>query len=361
MADIQEYKCPNCGGALAFDSTLQMLKCPYCDTELDVEALKAYDQDLESTSEQDKLEWESAGKVWQEGDTEGLRVYVCKSCGGQIIGDENTAATSCPYCGNPVVLMGQVAGDLKPDYIIPFKLDKEAAKKKLVEHYSSRPFVPKLFTSQNHIDEIKGIYVPYWLYDSTVEGTARYSATTVNTWSDMRNMYTETRYYSVVRQGTISFANIPEDASSKMPDEMMESLEPFDYSEAVDFQTAYMAGYLADRYDVSAEDNRTRADARIKVTTDSALASTVHGYMSVVPQACSVKSDKCVAKYAMLPVWLLNTSWNGQTYTFAMNGQTGKMVGDIPTDKKRIWGRFFMLTGIIGAAIFLVRLLLQLV
>ncbi len=359
MADIQEYKCPCCGGAINFDSSLQKMKCPFCDTEFDMDTLKAFDEDLDKTSEEDKIDWEKPGKVWQEADTEGMRVYVCKSCGGQIIGDENLGATSCPYCGNPVVMMGQFAGDIKPDYIIPFKLDKEAAKKALLEHYK-KPFTPKAFTDKNHIDEIKGLYVPFWVFDSKSHGSVRYKATNVRTWRDTRFIYTETSFYSLLREGTVEFEKIPADASSKMDDTLMESIEPYDFSEAVEFQTAYMAGYLADRYDVESQDDEQRIAERIKSTTESALGSTATGYMSVIPESSSVSTENAKVHYAMFPVWILNTTWNGQKYTFAMNGQTGKIVGDIPVDKGRFWGKFLGTAGIVAAIALAVQILFAL-
>ena len=159
MQTLQEYKCPCCGGAIAFDSDSQKLKCPYCDTEFELEALKGYDAELQG-DQADDMKWEtSAGSEWQEGESEGLRTYVCNSCGGEIVGDENMAATSCPFCGNPVVMMGQFAGALKPDVVIPFKLNKKAAKEGLMKHLTGKRLLPKIFKDQNHIDEIKGIYV----------------------------------------------------------------------------------------------------------------------------------------------------------------------------------------------------------
>ena len=160
MAGLQEYKCPCCGGAIAFDSTIQKMKCPYCDTEFEMDALKGYDAELQD-KETDSMEWETAaGGEWGEGETDGLRTYVCKSCGGEIVGDANTAATSCPFCDNPIVMMGQFSGSLKPDLIIPFKLDKKAAKEGLMKHLTGKRLLPKIFKDQNHIDEIKGVYVP---------------------------------------------------------------------------------------------------------------------------------------------------------------------------------------------------------
>ncbi|MGM9657584.1 MAG: hypothetical protein ACI3W9_01145 [Eubacteriales bacterium] len=360
MAVLQEYKCPCCGGAITFDSTAQKMKCPYCDTEFEMETLKNYDSELRN-EQSDDMQWESAaGSEWQQSETEELRSYVCKSCGGEIVGDANTAATSCPFCGNPVVMMGQLSGSLKPDYVIPFKLDKKAAKAALQKHYSGKRLLPKVFKDQNHIDEVKGIYVPFWLFDADAEANIRYRATRVRAWSDSDYNYTETSFFSVARGGSIGFEKVPVDGSAKMADDLMESIEPFDFSEAVDFQTAYLAGYFADKYDVDAEQSIGRANERIKQSTADAFAATVHGYTTVTPESASVRLQNGQAKYALYPVWLLNTTWNGQKYTFAMNGQTGKLVGDLPLDKNAYKKWLFGLTGIIGAAVFAVSYLLWL-
>ena len=333
MAGLQEYKCPCCGGAIAFDSTIQKMKCPYCDTEFEMDALKGYDAELQD-EETDSMEWETAaGGEWGEGETDGLRTYVCKSCGGEIVGDANTAATSCPFCDNPIVMMGQFSGSLKPDLIIPFKLDKKAAKEGLMKHLAGKRLLPKIFKDQNHIDEIKGVYVPFWLFDTDVDAKVRYKATKVRTWSDSDYNYTQTSHYMVHRGGSVGFEYVPVDGSTKMADDLMESIEPFNCGEAVDFQTAYLAGYLAHKYDVTEEESIDRANERVKKSTEQAFAETVIGYDTVAAENTCVQFHGGKAKYALYPVWLLNTTWNGNKYTFAMNGQTGKFVGDLPVDK----------------------------
>ena len=354
MAGLQEYKCPCCGGAIAFDSTIQKMKCPYCDTEFEMDALKGYDAELQD-EETDSMEWETAaGGEWGEGETDGLRTYVCKSCGGEIVGDANTAATSCPFCDNPIVMMGQFSGSLKPDLVIPFKLDKKAAKEGLVKHLTGKRLLPKIFKDQNHIDEIKGVYVPFWLFDTDVDAKVRYKATKIRTWSDSDYNYTQTSYYMVHRGGSVGFEYVPVDGSTKMADDLMESIEPFNCGEAVDFQTAYLAGYLADKYDVTAEESIDRANERVKKSTEQAFAETVIGYDTVVAENTSVQFHGGKAKYALYPVWLLNTTWNGNKYTFAMNGQTGKLVGDLPVDRGAYWRWFGGLAAAFSAAAFAV-------
>ena len=356
---LREYKCPCCGGAIEFNSGIQKMKCPFCDTEFEMEALQSYDDALSMS--QDTMDWQSPpGSEWEEGETDQLRVYVCNSCGGEIVADENTAATSCPYCGNPVVMMGQFSDTLKPDYVIPFKIDKKGAKDALLKHYEGKRLLPKVFKDQNHIDEIKGIYVPFWLFDAGVDADIHYKATKTRIWEDKNNIYTETSYFSVIRSGSMDFQNVPVDGSSKMDDTLMESIEPFDFSQAVDFQTAYLAGYLADKYDVDSETSIPRANERIKASTEEAFRNTVEGYASVNVENSSVKLSNNNAKYTLCPVWLLNTTWNGQKYTFAMNGQTGNFVGDLPMDKS-IYKKWFLgVSAGVGAAAFLISLIINL-
>ena len=362
MSDINEYKCPSCGGAIEFDSHSQKMKCPYCDTEFDLETLKKYDEQLSKEAEQkdDISDWQTdPGKQWQEGETDGMNVYTCKSCGGEIVSDENTGATSCPYCGNPVILTERFRGALRPDMVIPFKLDKKAAKEAYYKHIKGRPLLPKVFRRENHIDEIKGIYVPFWLFDADVAADARYKATKVRTWSDSDYDYTETSYYSVDRSGNMSFVSVPVDGSSRMPDDLMESIEPYKVADAVEFQTAYLSGYLADKYDVDAQQSTDRARERMKESAQDVLRDTVKGYASVIPENTNVRISGGDAKYALYPVWILNTTWRGKKYIFAMNGQTGRMTGDLPVDNGAYTRCLLGLTAVFSIAAYLVALLIH--
>lgn len=360
MAVLQEFKCPCCDGAIEFNTGSQKMKCPYCDTEFEVEALKTYGIELQSECKDD-LNWGTTpGNQWQVDETTGLHTYVCESCGGAIVGDANMAATTCPFCDNPVVMKGQFEGDLKPDLVIPFQLDKKAVKEALKKHYQGKKLLPKVFKDENHLDEIKGVYVPFWLYDADANASTRYKATRVRTWSDSRYIYTETQHYHVSRGGTLGFTAVPVDGSTKLEDALMESIEPFDLGEAVDFNTAYLAGYFADRYDVDVETSVQRANERIKKSTVDAFAATVTGYSTVIPVAAGVQLQNSRARYALLPVWLLNTTWDGKKYTFAMNGQTGKMVGDLPVDKAAYKKWLFGIAGVAAAACFAISYLLWL-
>lgn len=361
MADIQEYKCPCCGGAIEFNSTLQKMKCPFCETEFEMEALQSYDEGLKSEGT-DNYTWQTtAGLEWESAEADGMRSFVCKSCGGEIIADATTAASECPYCGNPIVMMDQFSGVLKPDFVIPFKLDKAAAQEKFAKHLKGKKLLPKAFTEGHHLEEIKGIYVPFWLFDTDVDAHIRYKATKVSTWEDSKFKYKRTDFFSVLRAGKISFEKVPIDGSSKMDDTLMESVEPFKFKDAVPFQTAYLAGYVADKYDVDAQTSVSRANERVKNSTEKAFRETVKGFESVETENTTINLSNAEAKYALYPVWILNTTWNGQKFVFAMNGQTGKFVGNLPCDKKLLWGHFFKAWGIVSVVTFVIGLVLQLI
>ena len=360
MADLIEYKCPSCGAQIEFDSVSQQMKCPYCLSEFDLETLKAYDEQLKADVGESEMNWESeAGSDWEQGEADGLRIYKCQSCGGEVVSDETTAASKCPYCDNPVIMTGQFSGDLKPDLVIPFKLNKEAAKAALAKHMEGKPLLPKVFKSQNHIDEIKGVYVPVWLFDADVDADICYRGKKIKRWSDQNFQYVETSIFSIRRQGGISFSNVPVDGSKKMDDTLMESLEPYDFKQAVPFQTAFLSGYLADRYDVDADASIERANERIRQSTINEFRKTVQGYDAVETEQDCIRLKNGQTKYALYPVWLLNTSWNGQKYTFAMNGQSGKFVGDLPSDKGKAWGIFFAVTAAVTVVSYLIGLLLK--
>ena len=265
-----------------------------------------------------------------------MKSYNCPSCGAEMICDATTAAASCPYCGNPTIVPGQFTGGLRPELVIPFKLDKQAAVTALKKYYRGKKFLPKTFCEQNHIEEIQGVYVPFWLCDCQVDGTVTYHATNSRTWKEGDYEITETDHYQVDRSGRIGFERIPVDASTKMPDAHMDAIEPYDYNELRAFSTAYLPGFLADKYDVSQQDSMARIETRAENSAEMELRNTVSGYEAVHLQDRSFRFRKSNMKYTLMPVWMLSTKWNGRNFLFAMNGQTGRMVGELPCSKPKL-------------------------
>jgi len=358
--EIKEYKCPNCGGAVKFDSGTQKMKCPFCDAEFEVAALVEYEkQKAKPETDRFALDTSKVGSVWNERDMGDLSTGSCPSCGAELIGDKNTIATVCPCCGNTQIIQRRVQGLLKPEYVIPFQLDKKAAKEALMQFYKGKKLLPNLFKGDNRINSIQGLYVPFWLFDAKAQGSVSYKATKVSSWSDSRYNYTRTDYYSVKREGSLGFEKISVDGSEKMDNDFMDSIEPFDYGKLTDFQTAYLSGYIAEKYDVGIEASKERAIKRIKNSVESQFASSVTGYSTVTKERSSIIVEDGKIAYSLFPVWILNTKYKNQNYRFVMNGQSGLIVGKLPADKGKVlkYGLLYLLG--FGAAFSLVIALLQ--
>ncbi|MCR5135910.1 MAG: hypothetical protein K6C12_02260 [Oscillospiraceae bacterium] len=355
---LTNYQCPSCTGPLRYDGTIGRLQCDYCGSSFATEEIEHLYQEQLQHAEQAAAE-EVAAAIhaaeqaqpeesadW-DGENEGMRLYNCPSCGAELVFDSTTAATSCPYCGNPTVVPSQFHGMLRPDYILPFHISREEALKSLKEYYRGKPLLPKRFADANHLEEIKGVYVPFWLFDGRAVGDMSYRATRVHTVQHGNEMITTTEYYDVRRAGSVAFTRIPADGSRKMPDELMDSIEPFDFSDLKPFSTAYMPGYMADIYDVDDRESFERARTRGENTAERIFDSSVSGYATVTPTGRNMKLLRERTAYALLPVWMLSTKWNGKNFIFAMNGQTGRFVGDLPVSS----GRYFAWFAGIAAAV----------
>lgn len=345
------YKCPACGAPLHY-GTSGRVECDYCGSKFDISDIEEQNgQITESDADDDKAEtqisnegsWEydGAGDNWGE-EGSNMRTYSCDSCGAELIADETTSVSKCPYCDNPTVMKGNLAGAYTPDYVVPFKVTREEAIEMLKKHYKGKKLLPAEFKDKNHIEEIKGVYVPFWLFDGSVDIDAYFHATNRRSYSRGNERVTETFHYRLHRAGNVKFNKIPVDASTKMPDDLMDSIEPYNYDQIKPFSVSYLLGYMADKYDVSIEDCTERADRRAYNSAVDIMKGTCQGYEIVretPAKIVNIKRGK--VKYALMPVWMLSTKYNGKSYIFAVNGQTGKIVGNLPINRGKMFRCIF--------------------
>ncbi len=382
MADqVVNYQCPSCTGPLHFDSATGKLACDFCGSVFEVAEIEALyaqkeeqaasafqkeeakkEEQAAQASDVPEGEWGYSGDADWGADGAGMKAYICPSCAAELICDATTAATSCPYCGNPTIVPGQFAGTFKPDFVLPFKLKKEDAVRALKKHYEGKPLLPKAFSEENHVQEIKGVYVPFWLFNGEVDIDMDMDASSDNSYEQFNERITETKHYRLHREGTVAFERIPADGSSKMPDDYMDSIEPFDYGDLKPFSVAYLPGFLAEKYDVPVEECAARADERARNTARQAVINSA-GFVNATPVREEMDLRRGKVDYALLPVWMLSTRYEGKNYLFAMNGQTGKMVGDLPSDSKRWWEHFIKFaipsTAVVSAILFALTKLLM--
>ena len=357
VSNVIKYQCPCCGAGLRFGGDIQQLKCEYCDNEFELSAVSAFNESQAATDTED-VNWDRpSADEWSQEEQDLLNCFICPSCSAQIVSDANTAATFCPYCDNPTIMPSRLSGSLRPDAILPFRTTKEDAKAAFLTLCKGKPLLPKSFTQEQQLEKITGMYVPFWLYDCKGDMSGSYKATRVHHWMDARYTYTRTEHFLLNRAASAGFSGIPMDGSSKMDDTFMESIEPFDLGQLTDFDTAFLSGYFADKYDVEAESGKDRVRERVENSMNDQLSSSLIGYATVIPVSRQLQIDHSKARYVLLPVWMLNTKFRDKIYTFAMNGQTGKMTGALPICPKRTAGWFFGLFAGISALACLIQLI----
>ena len=357
MSDIIEYKCPRCGAAISFDSTSQRLVCGYCGCDFDAEELDNFKQEYENSVPVDKGGWQVNSEAWTAAEAANLVTYNCSSCGGQVVTDKTTATAQCPYCNSHMIVMSHFAGGMRPDYRIPFKLDYQAAMEGFKNHLKDKRLLPDKFYEEQQLREAKCVYVPHWIFDADVEADVVFDPVHSVTVTVCGKTTCHRKHYSAPRSVAISFRGVPVDSSSKIGNEMTESLEPYDLNELKPFHPAYLSGYLADKFDTDSENCRRRAQERIEATVMSVLGKTVSGGYSVLEVLQKdIRLKNNGIKYVMYPVWLLNVEWQNKIYTFGMNGQTGQFVGDLPVDREKKMRWFKLLTAVFGVGSFVIFL-----
>lgn len=336
--DTVQYKCPNCGGDLRFNAEKQDFSCEYCMSSFTEEQIKRIFQKTESENLSDTKEVKDF--------EEHTQLYSCPSCGAEIMSEETTAATFCYYCHNPVILKGRLSGNYKPGKVIPFKVTRDSAIGAFKKWCGGKWFVPGGFKSASQLEKMTGVYVPFWIADCKSDARLHAVGKNINTWTSGNYKYTRTKEYSISRRAKIFVKGIPADGASKIPDDLMEAIEPFDYSGCKDFSMSYLSGFMADKYDV----DKTKVFPRVKQRSNEACVSmlngSISGYSVVENKNVHIDVLKTDWQYMLLPVWFMTYKYQDEVYSFAVNAQTGKTDGILPLSYPKLLG----FCGILAAA-----------
>ncbi len=355
MSDTLSFKCPCCGAALPFDGATGELKCEYCGAGFTLEQAKAAQEAEKEDAASSDMTWTSTAPALITDENGKVSGYRCNSCGAEMVADEKTAATECPYCGNNAIIAQSFDGMYRPDLVLPFTVDRKRAQEALREFYRGKKLLPRTFTQTSRVENMTGLYVPFWLMSCHASGSVAFEGVKEKEWEDAQARYEKKDHYRVVRSGEMNFRHIPVDASTKMDDDTMDSLEPYDVSKGVAYDAAYFSGYLADRFDVEAKDAQPRASERVQNTfRDKMRDAAQKDYDSLSQKNETIRISDTKTEYAMLPVWMLSTKFEGKVYSFAMNGQTGQVAGSLPVDKGEYRKQFAL--GALVAAVILAAL-----
>ena len=350
MSEVVTHKCPNCDGPLLFNPADQNFICEYClstFTEPEVLAFEKQQAPVAGPLAEARPKEKPAPSVSASATTTAeeaeMELFLCPSCGAEIVTELTTAATYCYYCHNPVVLQGRISGAFLPDKILPFKIEKEEAISRFLEWTRTKKFIPKDFFNQAQIEKLTGVYFPYWVVDAELEGTLQASATNVRVWRAGNYEYTQTSRYRIARGGALSFRDFIKNALSKNAKvKMVESVLPFALAEAVPFSSQYLAGFQAEKRDLELNDLQGEIKQELTNYSQELLQDTVSHYTSIYDKQGSVKLNKQESHYVLLPVWLLTykndqgTDEQEKLYYYAMNGRNGQISGKLPIERKRL-------------------------
>lgn len=326
---VLTYKCPNCGAEMVYDSEKKMLVCDNCGTTKEIDEI-----DKTDTKKWDKY----------------INVFKCENCGAELITDKVTSATFCSFCGASTIIPSRLSDIDEPAMIIPFKINKAETEQAFKKWCKNGFVTPSDFNTADRIEKISGIYVPFWLYDCRANADIQATCTNIRIYMRGDIEYTETDHFIVYRDIDADYIKIPADASEKMEDSLMDKLEPYNYSELKAFKIPYLSGYLAEKYGYDNEEMFPRVQRRVDQYIESYARNTIIGYSTAIISNKNIVSRKLKADYVLLPVWILNYDYKGKKYTFAMNGQTGKIVGKPPISV----GKLFMWGGLIAIATFII-------
>lgn len=321
---VLDNKCPACAAPIFLNPKTGNFKCDYCCSEFTLEQMKKHNN--ASSKEVIKETTENI-----EDNTNYIE-YNCNSCGAAIIADEHTSATFCVYCGNTAILQNKLSNKFSPDKVIPFKKTKEEAIEAFKSITKGRPLSPKGFNNAENISKIKGVYIPFWLFDINVAGDLNCSAQRIRTWTSGNRQYTNTKIYNIFRSGNMNFEKIPVDGSTRFADDIMNTIEPFNYDELENYNHAYLSGFYAEKYDIDDEKAFSSASSRGLESAKDVMYNDIIGYTSKQIKQNTLSPNKLKKEYALLPVWMVNVKYKNKMYLFAMNGQTGEFIGNIPLD-----------------------------
>ncbi len=313
------YKCPNCGGGLVFEPETQRYFCAYC--------LSRFAQ----TELGDVISEENSAVV-----------YSCPSCGAEIVTEPTTAATFCYYCHNPVILSGRLDGEFLPDCVVPFSIDRKKAEEIFGEWIRRKRYVPRDFYSRHQVETLTGVYFPYWIFRCQMDGQICAQGAKLRSWTSGNLRYTEKKTYQVERQGQIKIDFVARNALHKANAQLCEGVLPFAREGIRPFSMGCLSGFLAEKRDRGKEEFIPEVYQEVKHFMLNRLQESAVGYseLRVVQQRADIQDARW--DYGLFPVWTLTYQGpkDGKMYYFALNGQTGKIFGELPVDGGRLFVLF---------------------
>ena len=315
-------KCSNCGSSREYDPEKKKLVCPNCKSEAEEIAVK------------DRTE------------------NTCPECGAPQENADKKVTYRCPYCHNWIILENKLEGPYSVKKIMPFTMGRKKAMGNMKTAFDNIPFMPNDFISSEREKDLKGVYVPFFLYDVEAKGEYKYTGEMLNSWDTGNTTYTKHDVYDIDRpySGVVS---APIDASDEINDDIVDALAPFDNGDMEEFNTKYLPGFEMHIFDKNpdSEEYKKRAIDWADVTVQDALEDSVTGFTGI--GISSKQGDLNIKEHAYTyrPLYVYDYKYGKKSYQVYLNGTNDRVSGIAPIDKKKLTAHYIfeIVCAIIGA------------
>lgn len=350
------FPCPQCAADMTFEPTSQSLNCPYCGhrVEIDAPAGEAKEYDLSAGEALCSTDWGRA-----------TNVIHCESCGARAVLEANSTAQTCSFCGSSHVVKQDELPGIKPESLIPFQISAPAAEDAFKKWVGGRFFAPGDLKSSYQAKQLRGVYVPFWTYDSDTysayhaqKGT-HYWVTVPVTVTRNGKTVVEHRQQMRTRWRPVSgtFAKFYDDelihASERLDEILTGSFGRYDLQKLVEYRPEYLSGFAAEKYSIDLKQGWQRAKESVKRKIADGIVRQINGD-TVRSLQFTASFDRVTFKHLLLPLWISSYTYKGKLYRFLVNGQSGEVHGEAPVSALKVTACVALGLALVAAIFFLV-------
>ena len=360
--DEYRWPCEQCGAQLRFAPGQTRLVCDHCGhvQEIPAEAPRSRARALQELDLARGLRDDLSS-----GDMVEVRTTSCPNCGAKVEITGAVHATSCPFCDTPVVLDTGSERHIKPQALVPFVLTEAEARKEMIRWLGSLWFAPgTLLEYARKGRALNGVYVPFWTFDA--DTSSRYSGERGEYYYETRTVQVrvngkmetrqeqvrKTRWYSTSGRVARDFDDVLIMASRSLPARLGNELTPWDLGALVPYSPDYLAGFQAEGYTVSLGDGHQEARERMAGVILQDVRRDIGGDEQRVNDVDTRWSDETF-RHILLPVWMAAYKYNGKSYRFLVNAQTGEVQGERPWSVWKIASLVIVIAALALGALYL--------
>jgi hypothetical protein len=356
IAALDKHACAACGAQAEWNPSKQLLVCPFCGTStpftIDKESGALVENDLAQALRD--LPDEARGWLAEK------RTVQCQSCKAVSVFDPERVGQNCQFCGSPsLVDYKEIKAPIRPQGVLPFKVSESQVREQIRKWYASKWLAPGKLKTRALVDQVRGVYIPYWTFDAKAvcpwEAEAGHYYYTTETYRDNQGR-TQTRQVQHVRWEPASglvehfFDDEPVPGTHGVSSILLRQVEPFATPELVPYDTAFLSGFIVEHYQVvlveAAQASQDAMTDKLRQMCAAQIPGDTYRNLEIHPTFSAQ-----TFKHILVPVWLLSYLYGTRLFQVVVNGYSGRMAGQYPKSPWKI--AFLVLLAIIAFFIFI--------